>query len=87
MESETTCKFPEELPVVNHNNYSRHFLDDDWIIANKKDVVTRSDGPQANPTFDPAVLVYDPTKLAGEWTQDPETKKWSHSGVEFDTFK
>ncbi|KAF1747052.1 hypothetical protein GCK72_023510 [Caenorhabditis remanei] len=67
-------------------NYLRHFLDDDWITAHKKNVVTRKDGPQPNSTYDPKVLEYDPTKLAGEWTQDPVTKSWSHSDVEFNEF-
>ncbi|CAI5455658.1 unnamed protein product [Caenorhabditis angaria] len=66
-------------------NYLRHFLDDDWIRENNLNIVPRKDGPQPNSTFDPAVLKYDPTKLAGEWKQD-DNGKWTHSSVEFNKF-
>ncbi|RCN28299.1 pyridoxal-phosphate dependent protein [Ancylostoma caninum] len=37
--------------------------------------------------FDPKVLVYDPTTLAGEWKQDETTKKWTKCSREFKPYR
>ncbi|VDL72647.1 unnamed protein product [Nippostrongylus brasiliensis] len=68
-------------------NYLNHFIDDQWLLKNK--ITDKVDKKTIVPkeTFDPKVLIYDPTTLAGEWKQDETTKKWSICSTKFKPFR
>ncbi|KAK6760297.1 hypothetical protein RB195_021683 [Necator americanus] len=68
-------------------NYMNQFIDDDWLIKNK--IITHSDKKTVTPKedFDPKILVYDPTTLAGEWKQDETTKKWTKCSRAFKPYR
>ncbi|EYB96133.1 hypothetical protein Y032_0153g2924 [Ancylostoma ceylanicum] len=68
-------------------NYMNQFIDDEWLIKNK--IITHSEKKTVKPKdeFDPKVLVYDPTTLAGEWKQDETTKKWTKCSREFKPYR
>ncbi|KHJ83227.1 hypothetical protein OESDEN_17076, partial [Oesophagostomum dentatum] len=63
------------------------FIDDEWLIKNK--IIAHSEKKTITPKdeFDPKVLVYDPTTLAGEWEQDETTKKWTKCSRKFKPYR
>nr|CDJ82417.1 Pyridoxal phosphate-dependent enzyme domain containing protein [Haemonchus contortus] len=67
--------------------YRNQFIDDNWLLKNK--VITHIEKQTAIPkeNFDPKVLVYDPTTLAGVWKQDETTKKWTNCSYKFKPFR
>ncbi|XGW03993.1 hypothetical protein V3C99_015269 [Haemonchus contortus] len=68
-------------------NYMNQFIDDNWLLKNK--IITHIEKQTAIPkeNFDPKVLVYDPTTLAGVWKQDETTKKWTNCSYKFKPFR
>ncbi|KAK5986170.1 Pyridoxal-phosphate dependent enzyme [Trichostrongylus colubriformis] len=63
------------------------FIDDEWLLKNK--IISHIEKKSAVPkeTFDPKVLVYDPTTLAGVWKQNETTKKWTICSHKFNPYR
>ncbi|GMT07357.1 hypothetical protein PENTCL1PPCAC_29531, partial [Pristionchus entomophagus] len=68
-------------------NYLDHFVDNAWINEYRlRHVELNKNKPKPNDTYDPCVLVYDPTTLAGEWEKD-EKEHWSKCTYKFKPYR